>query len=263
MARAPEPEFEAYTSARRSESILAASLDLCEESADVNEYMTSTTYDVSKPATIPSDQVEHKVCIGVRELQAQFEYKSVPRKAAYAYLIAKVTNNSEYAFLPGKSNIFFDNNYVATTEFKSVSPKEEFTCDLGRDLSIRVDFKPEKKYKERTGWVHKSTLTKYSQTIVVKNTKSFPIHITVEERIPQSLDDEIKVNLIEPVGLKIGQREKPDYTKPIRINNNHNVEWEFDLASGKEQECVLKYSVEHPASKQIDTIEVFNENEYS
>ena len=33
MARAPEPEFEAYNSSRRSESFLAATLDLCEENA--------------------------------------------------------------------------------------------------------------------------------------------------------------------------------------------------------------------------------------
>lgn len=244
----------------RTETFLGTP-DLLEESAEVNEFMTSTTYEVSKPATIPSDQIEHKVCIGVRELQAHFEYKTVPRKAAFAYLIAKVTNNSEYAFLPGKSNIFFDNNFVATTDFKSVSPREEFTCDLGRDLSVRVDFKPEKKFKENTGWVHKSTLTKYSQTIVIKNTKAFPVHITVVERIPQTVDDEIKVNLIEPAGLKIGQREKADYSKPIRINKNHNVEWEFDLGSGKEQECILKYSIEHPAAKKIDTTEIFDDNQ--
>ncbi|CAD5117308.1 DgyrCDS6095 [Dimorphilus gyrociliatus] len=233
-------------------------LEMCEESAEVNEYLTSTTFEVSKPATIPSDQVEHKVCIAVLDLQAQFQYKTVPRKAAHAYLIAKVTNNSDYAFFPGKGNIFFDNNFVAKTDFKAVSPKEEFSCDLGRDLSVRIDFKPEQKFKERTGWVHRSTMTTYSQNIVVKNTKAFPIHITVIDRVPQSVDDEIKVNLIEPCGLKLGPQEKVDYSKPIRINKQNNIEWEFDLGSGKEKACLLKYSIEHPASKQIDTIEIYD-----
>lgn len=46
-------------------------------------------------------------------MKGQFSYAIVPKFSQNAYLKSNFTNNSEYPFLPGKMNIFMDNNFVS------------------------------------------------------------------------------------------------------------------------------------------------------
>lgn len=61
-----------------------------------------------------------------------------------------------------------------------------------------------------------------------------------------SNDDKIQVKLLEPVIRK-------DSTS-IRINKQNNLEFDLNLASGKTEEINIKYTVEHPADKEIEMI---------
>lgn len=61
------------------------------------------------------------------------------------------------------------------------------------------------------------------------------------------------MTLIEP-SISQKEKDKSDSKKPTRINNaTNNVEWEFELAAGETKELTLKYSVEHPASEEIES----------
>jgi uncharacterized protein (TIGR02231 family) len=74
---------------------------------------STSTFDIPRNATIPSDSTTHKVTIGIINLKPDFEYETVPRKNTYAYIKAKVTNTSEYPLLAGSANVFLDNNFVS------------------------------------------------------------------------------------------------------------------------------------------------------
>ena len=151
----------------------------------------TSTFDIPRAATIPSDDNVHKVSIGIINLKPEFEYETVPKKNAYAYIKAKVTNTSEYSLLSGPANVFFENNFVDKvqlflfiffkffpsklnllffkTELKSYSPQEEFTCSLGVDPSIKVEYKPVRKLKEQSGIISKTTSTTYVQVRLFLN----------------------------------------------------------------------------------------------
>ena len=83
----------------------------------VREGIVSTMYEISRLATIPSDNVGHKVAVTIIDLTPQFEHETVPQIAAHAYVTAKVCNTSSYALLAGPSNIFLDNNFIAKVTF--------------------------------------------------------------------------------------------------------------------------------------------------
>ena len=69
------------------------------------------------------------------------------------------------------------------------------------------------------------------------------------------------MTLIEPA-INQKEKEKADLKKPVRLNSNtNNVEWEFELAAGETKELVLKYTVEHPANEELDTITSFAESD--
>ncbi|KHJ98112.1 hypothetical protein OESDEN_01903 [Oesophagostomum dentatum] len=85
------------------------------------------------------------------------------------------------------------------TSLKNVSPGERFSCSLGVDPALRVEYKPVKKYHEQIGLINKASSTVHEQVIVVKNSRSDPVLLTVKEHVPRSTDEKIKVRLIAPV----------------------------------------------------------------
>jgi len=74
---------------------------------------STSTFEIPRSTTIPSDNNTHKVSIGIINLKPEFEYEAVPRKNAHAFIKAKVVNDSTYLILAGQANVFFDNNFVA------------------------------------------------------------------------------------------------------------------------------------------------------
>jgi hypothetical protein len=77
----------------------------------------STSYVIEGLSTIPSDTDDtsqaHKVTVAVVDLTADLEWIAVPKEQPSAFLRAKVKNTSQYLFLPGRANIFLDDNFVA------------------------------------------------------------------------------------------------------------------------------------------------------
>ncbi|XP_050390371.2 protein F37C4.5 isoform X5 [Patella vulgata] len=221
----------------------------CRQVADTT---TSTSYEIARLATIPSDNVQHKVSVGIIDLTPRMEYISIPKKVPRAFLTAKLTNTSQFTLLPGPTSIFLDNSFVAKAELKSVSPQEEFECSLGVDPSVRVIYKPMKKFQETTGFISKQRSVMHEQSIEIKNTHDYKIKILVKDNLPQSGVDKVKVNLVEPViDLK-----HPEKNKDIRINTKQNhIEWDLEVGKQETRTITLKYTVELPASEEINTQE--------
>src|SRR5690606_21359201 len=78
----------------------------------VTDMPTSITFNVSIPYSIPSDGEQHLVNIQNLDLQADFEYYTVPKLAQQAYLIAKISGWEDKNLLPGEANIYLQNAYV-------------------------------------------------------------------------------------------------------------------------------------------------------
>ncbi|XP_067674172.1 protein F37C4.5-like isoform X2 [Haliotis asinina] len=222
----------------------------------VTESTTSTSYEIARQTSIPSDNLPHKVSVGIFDVKPKLEYIAIPKVEPRAYLQAKVTNNSVFTLLPGATSIFLDNSFVAKAEIKLVSPGEEFLCSLGVDPAVKVIYKPLKKFKASTGLISKTTNTTYEQVVEIKNTHEYSIDIVLKLQLPRSSDDKIKVTLLEP-SLDMKHPEKN--TNPHITKQNHVV-WKLDLAKQVTREITLKYTVDHPPQQETHLTEAF-ENE--
>ncbi|XP_014665727.1 PREDICTED: protein F37C4.5-like [Priapulus caudatus] len=222
-------------------------------SAEVTEGVTSTTFEIARPSTIPCDNTGHKVTIGLIDLEPTFEYVCIPKHSPHAFYKARVKNTSVYALLAGPSNIFLDNNFIAKSQLKSVSPSEEFTCFLGVDPAIRITYPPEHKFHAKHGVFTKVSHVTHQQDVTVKNTREQAINITVEEQLPRSVEEKIKVTLLEPV-LPRENRKAEDTKPPVRQNKNNNIEWERTVKPGEAETFTLKYAVEYPAASKLDSV---------
>ena len=208
------------------------------------------TFNVQRPASIPSDSTEHKVSITVIDLKSTFENVCLPEVNTNVYLLAKATNTSEYPLLSGPSSVFMDNNFICKSKLSSVSPGEEISCSLGIDPLVRVSFKTGDSYQShQAGWVSKGTLSEeYNKLTSVKNTKKKAISVKIVESVPLSQDDRIKVHLLEPevgkVGVKVGV---PGGT--VMLNERNHLEWYLEVQASSHRKFLLSYIVEHPVPK--------------
>ncbi|BFZ24969.1 hypothetical protein BsWGS_28009 [Bradybaena similaris] len=242
-ARMAEPQFMACDA-----PIEHAAFDLAYAPVQVTESTTSTTYEIARQSTIPSDYTEHKVTVAIIELKPALTYLTVPKVVPHAFLQAKVVNSSQYTLLPGRTNIFLDNSFVAKADINAVAPKEEFECSLGVDPGLRVNYKPLVKVNSSSGIISKTQCISHEQAIEVKNMHDYSVKVVIRDNIPKSLDEKIKVNLVSP---HIDPKH-PEKAEGAKLAKNNNIEWDLEIKGLDKAEVVLKYNVEHPASEEIE-----------
>ena len=76
---------------------------------------------------------------------------------------------------------------------KAVSPLEEFDVSLGVDPAVKITYKPMKKFKQSTGILSKYQQLQFHQEIVIKNTKSTPVKVSVTDQVPKTSEEKVKV----------------------------------------------------------------------
>ncbi|MCU0445145.1 MAG: mucoidy inhibitor MuiA family protein [Microscillaceae bacterium] len=209
---------------------------------------TSVFFNIVGAHTIQSDFSEHKVTILLEDFVAHFRYSTVPKLAPYAYLKAKVINNTEFPFLAGESNVFLDNNFVATSKLEAVAPGEEFWTFLGIDEGMKVEYKFLKKYEKKEGGIFskKTKIWIYEYQIKIKSFKKTAEEIVVWDQLPISGNESVKVQLLEP-------NYKED-TDKLKKNEWEFLEWFFYAQSGEEILIPFKFSVEYPHESHLTGI---------
>ncbi len=223
--------------------------DMLKSTSVAETKTTSVFFKIAGTHTIKSDYTDHKVTILMEDFAAHFRYSTVPKLAPYAYLKAKVINNTEFPFLAGESNVFLDNNFVATSKLDSVAPTEEFWTFLGIDEGMKVEHKFLKKYEKKEGGIFtkKTKVWIYEYQIKLKNFKKTTEEIVVWDQLPISSNESVKVQLIEP-------SYKEDNDK-LKKNEWEFLEWFFNLKSGEEMLIPFKFSVEYPHDARLSGID--------
>ncbi|MCF8069067.1 MAG: mucoidy inhibitor MuiA family protein [Desulfobacterales bacterium] len=206
--------------------------------ASIETKTTSVVFAVPGQNTVKSDNQEHKVTIGIENFAAQFRYSAVPRLSPYAYLKANVTNKTEYPFLPGKTSIFLDNNFVANARMNLVAAGEDFWTFLGIDEGIKVEHKLVKRYRKNEGIFTQKQKVIYEYLMEITNNKKTEEEIVIWDQIPISNNQAVVVELIEP-------QYKED-TDKLKKNEHDFLEWYFKPEAGEKITIPFQFSVEYP-----------------
>jgi uncharacterized protein (TIGR02231 family) len=109
---------------------------------------------------------------------------------------------------------------------------DTLALSLGRDNDIRVE---RKELEDRTGRRIIGSERKQTMTyeITVKNTTTAPVQLILRDQIPVSMDDQIKVQVLE---LSNGVLDGPEGM----------VEWPLDLQPGASSTVKLSFEIRHP-----------------
>ena len=231
---------------RKAEAPAPVAQDAAEEVAvaeSVSSFVTTiqtslnTEFDIALPYTVTSSNKPTLVDIRNHELKADYSYSAAPKLDADAFLLARATGWEDFSLLPGEANVFFEGTFVGKSYIDPNNIKDTLAVSMGRDKRIVVKREKLKDFSSRKliGTNQRET---YAYEISVRNTKSEPIKLTVEDQIPVSQNSQIEVSTLDLGNAKYNK----DTGKLI---------WEMTLQPNESKKVVYKFEVKYPKDRMI------------
>lgn len=204
---------------------------------------TSFSFILPGKNTIPSDNQPHKVFISSAEKEVNFHYRTVPRVSSFAYLTADLESPFSFPLLVGEITLLLDGSVVGIhNTSKTIFPKEEIQLSLGADESIKIEYK-QQKYSKQSRFISNDIHVQYSNTYEITNGKNKAIRINVEDHIPVSRNEQIKVVLDTP------QKEA------AQISEDGIIIWDVELSAQEKKILPMQFTVTYPKEIQIEGLE--------
>lgn len=203
----------------------------------MNEKMAMVEFELKLKQSIPSDGQYHMMAVKSENISSTFEHFIVPKLDNDAFLVAHLTNWEDLNLLPAVANIYYDGTYVGQTRINPSVMSDTLDLALGRDRGIYVTRKKvsdEEKVKTLSN--EKSKTVTYE--IAVKNYKSSEIKLTIEDQIPISNLEDIKVEM--------GENSKAVYNE-----DDGYLTWRRSIASKETQKFKFTYTLKYDKDKQL------------
>ena len=198
---------------------------------------TSFSYEIELPYTVPSDGKVHSVDIKRENPATEYGYSSAPKLSPFTYLLAKLPGWDELNIILGQANIYFDNSFVGTTMLDPLSLDDTLSVSLGKDERIVVERNELKEFSSKN-FFRNRTRELHAFEIKVRNTKSETVNIVIEDQVPVSTDEDIKVS---PKQLSSGSLDE----------ETGIIKWVLVLQPGETKTLRLDYELEYPRGRRI------------
>lgn len=188
---------------------------------------------------VPGDGSVGKLLLLESPFGAEFQYTAIPKLSPHVYLGAKVRNDSEFPLLPGPIAIFLDGSYVGKSHLTElVTPGEKFDLSLGVDEAIKVKHQLKRQFGDEKGLFHKSKTTQYAYQIDLDNQHDRAESVTVQDQVPVSLEEDIKVKLD-----RVSPAENPE--KEGEKLPSGALEWKIELGAREKATIEFAFTVSH------------------
>lgn len=175
-------------------------------------------------------------------LEPSLVVRSVPKFGARAYLYAKLTLPKGTApILHGQVVLFRDQTFVGKGTLPQLAGGEAHELGFGADDAVRIKYTKIGETRGESGLISSSRTDQRKFKISIKNLHERPIAYSILDQRPESLNEDIKVELVG--------RTKP--TKHNVKDKRGVVAWEGRLAPDQEREIDFGYVVRWPADKKI------------
>ncbi len=233
-ARQPRAKFK--------QDVAKAAAPVLERDAAVDIAGYQAVFKVPDRITVANTGDAKRVKIETISLEPSLVVRSVPKFDARAYLYAKMTLPKGIApVLPGQAMLFRDQTFVGRGRVPQLVGGEEHELGFGADDAVRVKYTKIGESRGESGIISSSRTDQRKFKITVKNLHERPIAYTILDQRPESLNEDIKVELVG--------RTKP--TKQNVKDRRGVVAWQGKLSPDQQIEVDFGYVVAWPADKKI------------
>lgn len=198
---------------------------------------TNFNYKLDKPFSVPSDGDWHTTTIRTEDANTSYDYYAVPKQAKYAFLMGNIEDWESLDLINGDAQIFFNNQFIGNSTIDPYTIEDSLQLSLGKDERILISREKLKEFEERNFFGNKTRETLVYE-ITIKNTKQVPISIKIEDQVPLSTDESIKISVRD---LSDGSLNK----------ESGIVSWNLNLEAGEQKVLRLSYQMEYPKGKRV------------
>lgn len=202
-----------------------------------SENLTTTEFALTEKFDIPADGKPYTVLLEKKTTEADYQYIVAPKRNALAFLTATVQDFEELNMTSGKANIYYGQTYIGETYINTRQAGDSLQVSLGADIGIAIQ-RDKVKDKSAKNFFGNKVEETFTWVIKVKNNKTGPANIRLQDQIPVSQDKEIEVK------SEIGNGGRLDEESGI-------ITWHLDLAPGQNQELRFTYKVKYPKGREI------------
>jgi uncharacterized protein (TIGR02231 family) len=206
--------------------------------AEVKDSGSVVTYVVSGRWDIPSDGSPHKMVLNSFKLDPKIDFVTIPRHTDTVYRRANVSNTGESPMLAGIATLFLGDEFIGKTRIDYTPLAGELELILGAEERIEVERELTKRDVDKR-LLRENRLVRYAYDIRLENLMKTPITIEVQDQIPVSRHEQIKIKLDQA-------RPEPDDRTDLNI-----LEWQLALEPGEKSTISYEYVIEHPRSMRI------------
>lgn len=201
------------------------------------ENQTTVEIEVAEPYSIKTNGERTLVDLKTYDIPAAYRYTAIPKLDKDAFLLAEISDWSQYSLLEGESNLYFEDGFVGRSILNPAALQDTLQISMGRDRSIVMQREKVDQFsKKRT--IGSNITENRGYEITIKNNKSQAVTLQVKDQIPVSVNSNITVT---PGELSGGVLD------PL----TGIVTWAITLPPGSQQKLAFQYEVKYPKSERI------------
>ena len=201
------------------------------------ENQTTVEIQVAEPYSIKTNGERTLVDLKTYEIPAAYRYTAIPKLDKDAFLLAEISDWSQYNLLEGESNLYFEEGFVGRSILNPAALQDTLQISMGRDRSIVMQREKVDQYSKKRS-VGSNITESRGYEISLKNNKTQAVTLQLKDQIPVSVNSNITVTTGELSGGTL------DPLTGI-------VTWEITLPPGGQQKLSLRYEVKYPKSERI------------
>ena len=205
-------------------------------SAVVKDQGVSMHFELPHVVSVPSKDTATKLNIVTLDLPSEVDLLIIPKITADAFRRVKLTNDSKYTLMPGKVALFFDGEYLGESHFDLIPAGGKKEISFGSDQRIIVEREIlQQEVSKRV--LQDRNVRAYKYQIKITNPSSEALNAEIQDNIPVSREDDIKVRLdiVEP--------------KPTKTDELNRLIWKLPLAP--KSTTLLRYAFVVEAPREI------------
>jgi hypothetical protein len=215
----------------------AASIQSTPVEVKQTENQTNVEFNIANPYTVPSDGKQYLVEINEVNTDATYQYFVAPKLSTDVFLTARITDWNKYNFLSGEANLFFEGTFIGKSLIDTHATADTLNLSLGADKNIVVTRTLQKDVTGKQGFGANRKETR-DWLITVKNRKSQPVNLLVEDQVPVSQNSAIEV---DTQNISSAEMDKL----------SGKLSWNLSLKPLDEKQLQLKYQVKYPKNQLV------------
>jgi uncharacterized protein (TIGR02231 family) len=228
--------------APESEMKLAGSIAAEEREAALDSGGFQVLFRIPERISIAADEGAKSFRLASTTIAPELLVRATPALDSTGFLEASFKHDEDAPLLPGRIAIYRDGIFVGRGQMTLTAKEQQVRLGFGADDNVRIERTVLNRSEGAIGLITTSKTDLREFKIAVRNGHDVPIRMAIEDQLPVSEIDDVKVEML------------PGSTAPTERDVRGRrgvVAWNFDLGPGEARDIRFGWRVRWPSDKSV------------